>query len=355
MGTTAITFSDESLSAAALAYMSDPQNMREVTYLGWDHAMANKATLKASEYIIPRWTVHRHSVPSALANGYEMPDLTVNPVYQPGVQRPMFVVQPVMISGVDEAKFGGAGALLDILKDRVGVTMDHMKADGQAVTFRGPASSGSWAGVSAYTGWVPYNGTDTSTGFFEAAASGTNTIHGVSKASYPVATHARFHNFYRDIGSAAGVGLLNGLHGAITTIELRDGPIRASELKVYCGVTPAEYMKRVLRPLEQYTTQKELDDGQRRGLQFAGTAMYPIADMPTNGGSTASQKYSVMGINTKMSVKANLYNNWQGGMGVKFAMVPGTANVRVALFTFGGNNVGNEMGGSFLLTNAEVF
>lgn len=355
MGTTAITFNDESLSAAALQYLNDPQNMREVTYLGWDHALANKATLKTGEYLIPRWIVNRHSSPSPLTNGYEAPDLTVAPVYQPGVQRPIFVVQPVMISAVDEAKFGGSGALLDVLKDRTAVVVDHMKANGQAVNFRGPAASGTWTGVSAYTGWIPYNGTDSSTGFFEATSSGSNTIHGVSKALYPVATHARFHNFYRDVLSAAGVNLLNALHGAVTTIELRDGPIRGSEMKFYCGPTPAEYMKRVLRPLEQYTTQSEIDDGQRRGLQFAGTAIYPIADMPTTGGSTGSQKYSVMGVNMKKSVQMNLYSAWQGGLGVKFASVPGTANVRVGLFTFGGNNIGNEMGASLLLTNAEVF
>ena len=355
MPTTAITFNDESLTAAALQYLDKPVNMREVTYVAWEHAMSAKETLKTGEYIIPRWTVNRHSNPSPLTNGYEMPDLTVATVYQPGVQRPIFLVQPIMISMVDDAKYGGSGALLDVLKDRTMVVEDHMKANGQAVEFRGPAASGSWAGVSAYSGWVSLNGVDSTTGFFEAAVSGTNTLHGVSKATYPAATHPRFHNFYRDCASAAGVNLLNALHGATIAIELRAGPIRGSEMKYYAGATPAEFMKRVLRPLEQYATQKELDDGERRALQFGGSALYPIADMPTTGASSASQRWSIAGVNWKRSVTPRLYNNWTGGLGVKFASIPGTANVRVGLMTFGGNQTANEMGVSLLITNAETF
>lgn len=355
MGTTAITFSDESLSAAALQYLNQPANMREVTYTLWEHSMSQAGKIQSGEYIIPRWVVNRHSNPSPLVSGYEMPDLSVATLYQPGVQRPIFLVQPIMIGGIDDAKYGGSGALLDQLKDRVMVVEDHMKANGQAVQLRGAAASGSWTGVSAYSGWVTLNGTDSSTGFIQSSLSGSNTLHGVSKALYPRTTHRKFHNYWRDVLSSAGTNLLNGLHGAVVDIELKNGPIKTAEYKAYCGATPAEFMKRVLRPLEQYVTQKELDDGQRRGLMFAGMPIHPVIDMPTDGANTASQKWGIVGVNWKRSVNAKLYNGWTGGMGVKFTMVPGTANVRVALMTFGGNNVGDELGSSFLLTNAETF
>lgn len=356
MGTTAITFNDEVLTAAALNYVNDPKNMREITYFGYDHALAMKENLAGGEVIIPRWKTKRHSTPSGLDNGYELPNLSVETIYTPGVQRPFWVVQPVLISAIDETKFGGSGKLLDVLKDRVDMVRDHMSANGQAALFRGPAASGSWGGVTQYTGLVPLNGTDSSTGFLEAATSGTNSIHTVTKATYPATTHPRFHNYWRDVGSAAGVNLLNALHGGVLTMRLRDqGGMKPSEYRFYTGITPGEFMKRVLRPLETYASEKELDDGKRMALVFAGAPMYPIADMPTNGASTATQRYSIIGMNWKRSVRLHLYNKWQGAMTFPFAKVPASAGVSVALFGIAGNAIGDEMGASILITNAETF
>lgn len=355
MPTTAITFNDQDLSAAALQYFGEPSVMRERTYRGWDHYMAAKKTLSGGEYLIPRWIVNEHSQPSGLSTGYEAPDLTVQTVYQPGVQRPIFVVQPIMISLRDRTVYSGKSQLLNILGDRTRTVRDAMNRNGQSTLFRGPAASGSWAGVAAYTSLIGLNGTDNTTGFFEAAASGTNTIHGVSKATYPATTHPQFHNVYATAGDTAGTTLLNAMYGILVELGIRGSPPSASESKWYASANGANYLKRVLRPLESYVGEKQLDDAQRMAMTYGGLGLFPHQDMPTNGATTATTEYSVMLVNWKQSVCGHLYSKWQNELTCPFITIPGTVEVQVGLMGFAGNNLADKMGFSALVANAETF
>lgn len=355
MATTAITFDDQVLTGLALQYFGEPSLMRRRTYVAFDHYMQKKKTLSGGEVLVPRWIVHEHSQPTGLSTGYEPPDLTVQTVYQPGVQRPIFVVQPIMISKKDRTQFSGKAAMVNLLGDRTKTVQDAMTRNGQAVLTRGPAASGSWAGVLAYTSFLPWNGTDNSTGFFEAATSGTNTIHGVSKATYPATTHPQFHNVYRTAGDAAGINLLNAMYGVGIELKIRGGDPSTGESKWYCSANAGEYLKRVLRPLERYESQKSLDDGMRMALTYAGIGVFPIQDMPTNGGTTATTEYSAILMNHAKSVQGNLYPDWENELTCPFVTVPGTAEVQVGLMGFAGNNLADQMGFSALVAHGEIF
>lgn len=355
MAQTAITFDDQQLSAAALQYFGKPSVMRARTYVAWDRYMKGKKTLSGGEYLIPRWIVNEHSQPTGLSTGYEAPDLTVMTVYQPGVQRPIFVVQPIMISKRDRTVYSGKAQLLNVLADRTKTVDDAMNRNGQACLARGPAASGSWAGVTAYTSFLGWNGTDNTTGFFEAATSGTNTIHGVSKASYPATTHPQFHNVYRTAGDAAGINLLNAMYGVGIELKIRGNVPSTSSCAWFVSAASGEYLKRVLRPLETYESEKNLDDGARMALTYAGIGVFPIQDMPTNGATTATTEYSAIMVDAQNSVVGNLYEGWQNELTCPFVTIPGTVEVQVGLMGFAGNNTGDRLGASALVGNGEIY
>lgn len=351
---TVLTLSDETLTTVALQQSEDLRDMQRQDYPVTADLIASNDPWDGGDTLTVPWDVENHSNPRRLQSGYERYDETVRPTLKPGIVTPAFVAQPILISLVDETKTGGKGKIIDLVKQRTENVERHQDADLQAVAFRGPAASGSWAGRAAYADWNTFNGVDSITGFLEAVASGTNMLHTVSKASYPATTHPGFHNVYRDSADAAGTNLLNDMYRIGIILQTRGAPIVARENKWYVGENPAVWLKRALRPQERYESQSSLDDGARPVLTFMGVGIIPCIDMPTNGASSATSPVSAILINWARGAKMRMYPAWSRKM-LPFAPVPGTVGVRAALKLVGGQIVCPQPGLCALIERAEVY
>ncbi len=345
---------DESLTAVALAHNEQLENQRERQYPVTEDWLSSDKPLDGGDVVVVEWSVERHSTPYRLQTGYERYTDTIVPTLLPGTQTPAFTVQPVMISLKDETVYSGKGKVVGVVEERTENVRLHMDESIQQFVMRGAAASGSWGGLPAYIDWPTLNGIDNTTGFLEAVATGTNTVHGKSKATYPATTHPGFHNLYADSAGAAGTNLLNDMYGMAIEYNLRGLGMLGPANSWYIGAAPAKHLKRALRPLEQYVDDKGLDDGRRMALSFAGGKIVPIADMPTNGASSAASPMSVVLTNWKRGIYARLYPDWKRKMRA-FVEIPGTVGVRAALFLLGGTMVAPRAGLWGVVENAEAY
>lgn len=351
---TSITFGDEELTAVAMTYNEQLENMYDRDYPVTDDWLASDKPLKGGRQIIIPWSVNEHSTPTIIRTGYERYNDAWQPTLKSGTQTPAFTVQPVLMSLVDETIYSGPGEQVDVLEDRIAAVRIAIRRSIQQFVMRGAASSGSWAGLAAYADWPTLNGIDNSTGFIEAASSGTNTVHGVSKASYPATTHVGFHPFYFDANNAAGTNLLNNMYQLAIRHRIRGyGPLGSAN-KWYIGENPALFLKQSLRTLERYIDTNKLDDGARMALTFCGAPLEPIGDMPTNGASSTASPMSALLTNWKRGIYARLYPEWKFKMR-PFQEVPGTVGVRAALFLLGGTMVAPRAGLWGIVENAETY
>lgn len=354
MATTTLTVGDETLSATAFTHLSDVRDLQAKEYPVAARWMKSNESLDGGELIVVPWDLYDHTRPTRISHGYEKYDDGFQPTLKPGTQTPAFVVQPILISFVDETKNAGKGKILDLTKQRTANTERCMSRDIQQVLWRGAGASGSWAGLPAYSGWFTLNGADDSTGLLELTSDGDNTLHGLSKGSFPLATHPRLHNVWFDSAGQAGTNLLNQMYQTIIRLQIRGGKPTRSECDWYASENATVFLKRALRPQERYVSQKELDDGSAMALTYHGIPITPTDDLPQNGAITTASPFSVVMINWGRSVKARLYSAWARKM-KKFVEIPGTVGVRAALLMLGGNSVAQEPGLCAVIEGAEAY
>lgn len=353
-GTTALTIGNESLSIATLAHRNKVANTRNLKYPLTDKWLKS-ADKAEGETIVQPFDTHDHSTPTPLVTGYERYNDTVQTTLTPGTERPAFLAQPVMISEIDRTKNSGKTKVIDLAKVRTQNVDDHLARQAQEVNFKGPAASGTYVGNPAWAGWKSLNGIDSTTGYLEATATGTNTFWGLAKASFPPATHPLFHNLFTNLAGAVGTNGLNAMYQVGVDMRIRFGELPASRFEWYCSRLFATFLKRTLRSLEQYVSDGDLDDGKRRVLTVDGVKLIPTLDLPQAGATTgvAATMPSAILVDWE-SYRPQFYPGWKFDM-TPWVDVPGTVGVQAALFKIGGQNTAMPVGSMAVLTNGEAF
>lgn len=354
-GTTSLTLSNEQLSANLFHQVEELRAMKDVPYRITEDCLSNSETIDdAGERAIVRWDVDDHSRATRVSNGYERWDDYIQPTLQPGYQTWAIVVQPVMISEVDEGKNSGKAKIIDLLRQRTENVYRHKQRQLQRVLLKGPAVSGTWTGVPGWEDFLTLNGADSTTGIIEAAASGTNTLHNVSKATYPATSHPRFHNGFRDAAGSASTNLLHNMYGLGVLLGIKDGTPKASESKWYVSENCANWLKRALRPQEQYVGSDQLDDGKRMVTMYNGTPLVPTFDLPNLGSATTANPWSALQVNWKRGVRMRFKKGWKMDW-TEFSNIPGTVGVRAALCRTWGQLIALEPGLCSLVVDAEAY
>lgn len=355
-GQTSVTYNNTELSVAMSAQEESLNRMKDHPYLVVEDCLANSEELDGGERIIGRYTVDDHSVSTRVQSGMEMFNNFAQPTLVPAQQTWGIVVMPIYVSSVDEKKYGGSREIIKLVQDRTETVQTTMQRLFQNVILRGPAASGTWPGVPGWEDFLTLNGADgNALGLIEAASSGTNTLHGLSKATYPAATHPQFHNFFRGLAGTAGTTGLNGLYASTIDAKLKEGTPNSKESMWYWSALFSEFMKRALRSEEHYIANGEMDDGMRVAeMAYGGVKVRPTAELPNTGSTTTAAPWSAVRVNWKKGIKLKTMSGWKF-VNDPFVNLPGTVGGRYALRKFWGQFWGSRVGACALLNNGEAF
>lgn len=355
-GTTSVTYNNTELSVAMSAQEETLNRMKDHPYLAVEDCLRNAESEDGGERIIVRYTVDDHSLSTRVQSGMEMFNNFAQPTLIPGTQTWGIVVMPIYVSSVDEKKYGGSKTLIKLVQDRTETVMTTMNRLFQQVIFRGPAATGTWPGVAGWEDFLSLNGADgATTGLIEATSSGTNTLHGISKATFPAATHPQFHNFFRGLGGTAGTTGLNGLYASTVFQDVQEGEPVASESTWYWSMLFAEFMKRALRTEEHYIANGNMDDGLRVAhMAYGGVRVRPVAELPNTGANTTAAPWSAVRVNWKKGIRLKYMDGWNF-TNDPFVNLPGTVGGRYALRKFWAQFLGLRVGTCALLNNGETF
>lgn len=353
-GTTSLTLGNEALSHYLFDQVKEARAMKDHPYLVVEDCMSNFDRATGGERVIVRWVTDDHSVQTRVVHGYESFNTWAQPIMTPGYQGWGIVVQPVFISEVDETKSGGGHAILPILKERVDQVERQFHRSFQTLLLRGAAASGTHPGVAGWDDFLSLNGADNGTGIIEDQTDGTNTIHGVTKASFPLATHEQFHNTYRDCQTDASANLLNAMYGTLVHQELKSGAINKGNYRWYVSQNTAEFLKQILRPQEQYVSDGNMDDGARVVQSYGGIKMRPTVELPSTGSGSTANPWSAALVDWKEGVRFRAMNKWAMDW-TPFTNLSGSVGTRYALLRLWGNLIALQNGKNGLIVDGETF
>lgn len=354
MPTTQLTIDNELLTANALSHLKDARAMRDKPYIATDHALTVGLEEQSGGYrVVVPYETEDHSRPTRVRTGYEGWDNYAAPTLTPGTERWGHVVQPVFISRRDKLQNRGEAQIIKLWETRVANVRRHMHRDFERVMFRGAAASNTWGGIEQYLDFLTLNGDDSTTGLLEGQADGTNTLHGITKATYPLATHRQFHNVWFDGAGSQSANLLNGLYRICVDLIVKGGPINASEIKGYMSDNVAVGLKRALRAAEQYVDKADMDDGGRTVMKYMGIPLTITDELPDTGATTNTDPWSVVLVNWKKGI--NIIGMSDAVM--KFHPVQDIplTGVQAGAFELMAQFVGRQPGLCGLLTDCEVW
>jgi hypothetical protein len=351
-GTTSLTVTNEQLTANAFHYLNTIRNVKNRPYPAVDRVLKDAEKVEGGERLIVSYEVDDHSRPTRMVTGYEQWDDFAQTTFKPGHESWAYVVQPILIAERDKILNRGKGKQIDIAKRRTKNVDEHMRRQFNQVLFKGPAASGTWTGVPGFEDFLGWNGADNSTHFIEAAASGTNTVHNIARGSYPATSHPQLHNEFGDALDAAGTNLLNLLTLINLKLRKKGGQLDPSAGVWWSSVNAMSHLKRLLRPLEQYVSGNQLDDGARMAMVYDGVEIIP-EDLPDAGLSTAANPWSMLYINHKEGCK------FVGQTGYIMSMDPfesiSGSKVQAALMHLFGQNTNPYNGLNAVINNAETY
>ena len=354
-GTTSVTYGNEELSAHHAHHIARLDRMRDRPYKVTEHIMSVAEKVpNPGVRMIKRWDVERHSRFTRVQSGHEVYNTFAQPTMVPGTQTWGIVVLPVFISRVDEVQ--NQGGVLNLLKERTETVHTHFRRAFEEVALRGPAASGTWTGVDGWDDFLTLNGADSSTGLLEDAADGGNTLHGIVKTSYPVATHPQFHNFFRDCAGAFATNGLNALYDSTIHNQLFEGNPSAANSKWYWSQAFAQLTKRSLRSLERYDSDGTMDDGARVShMRYGGIPVELTTLLPNTGASTTTTPgpWSAVRVNWKDGCQFRVVSGYEMKFD-PFQDLPTTVGSRVSLGWLWGQFVGHRPATCAVIADAEA-
>lgn len=349
MPTTSVTLTNEFLSTTALLHIRRMRNMVDRPHPFLEDFMKNREDQSGGAKIIVRWKTNRHATTTRLVTGYEPINMSVLPIGTPGQDDWAYVVRPVLISKRDTTLNRGKAEIISILKERVQDTEDGLRAELHDTLLRGPGASGTYTGVPAFADFNTFNGSDSTTGFIEEAAVGsqTNVVHSVSKGTF-----STLPGFQNQVFDGAGSFSTNGLPGlqSITTTIMELAP-DGTKLMGYQSLANQNNLKRVLFSNERFLDKAELDAG-RPVLVYNGIKLRPDSRLPNTGATTTADPWSCLILDfnaTKFMGQQGMVFNFEN-----FEKLPGH-EVRAATMSIFGQVIMEYFGSSGLLFDAEIF
>ena len=215
-----------------------------------------------------------HSETTELTTGYEPINLDITEVGTPGVDDWADSIRPVVISGHEQRINRGSNhKILDIVDERTKAMM---------AAYRRQYHARSW-GKAGAKGLVDINtlyGDGFTDGFLESVSppGQTNTVHGVSKATFSFSVG--WQNQAVDAADSFSANGLLGLDEIMTEIMT----LKTVTTKMGCWYASRagfRNLKRAVRSNERYVDQSTLDTG-RLTLAYNGYMVEVNRDMPTD-------------------------------------------------------------------------
>lgn len=235
-----------------------------------------------------------HTNLTATPTGAEPIDLTQIASKAQFVFSPAFSQQPVVMTGYDRRLGNGA-------KNESRRTWSQRVTAVNGNTSRLFERQIISGGVTGYSNanWNSLNGVDRTTGFLEAAASGSQTrsVGGLSKAT--LATVPGMNNQFFDGNSAAASNVLRAFHNADTQVQLYADP---KNLIWYLSATCYDFYKQASLPLERFVD-KAADAGRRIeviGGRKCVVENYMPVDTASGGSASNTTPVSAYGIDHEM-------------------------------------------------------
>lgn len=351
-----VTFSpaigDQELSANLFAQITDLNRMAYHPYPFVDHLLAKAKKSTGGERIIVRFDVDDHSVATPIRSGYESFNKFAQPTMKPGYQGWGIVVVPIFISRVEQQM--NQGGVLNILKERTKTVHEFTRKITNLAMWRGAAVSSSHPGVRGFDDFLSINGADTATGLLEDQADGTNTLHGVAKSSYPLATHEQFHNYFADCAGSFSTNGLNALHDSLIKMRVREGKPNPKASNWYWSENFAKLAKRSLRSLEHYTSDGNMDDGMRRAdMMYGGIPVDIVTELPNNGTATTANPWSAVRINWDIGMSFQAMKGYLWDFD-EFKELSGSAGTQYSLGWFWGNLISLRPGVNAVIVDGEA-
>ena len=359
-GTTEITFDNEDLSATALNHIKKLRSAKDRPYrVARDVMQFAQMEDAPADLITVRWETEDHSRPTRVQTGYETYDNFAQATLTPGTAQWAIVVQPIFISDVDIKKNSGRHKIIDLTEVRTKNVERHMHRSLQKAVLNGPLASGSITATTGFEDLLHLNGVDhpSTGGFLEGALGGSGSFHGISRVTFPIASHIQLHNMYENVASDASANLLPLLYAISVEAELRaedmlDGP----SLRWYVSKNVARFGKDILRSSERYTG-TDLDDQRGKFMMIGGIPLVPLAasDLPQTGATSATTKVSGYLVDWKEAIVPYVVSDWDMNL-TEFVDVPGTTGpTKVALMRLWMQNICMWPGACAVLGNAETY
>lgn len=334
-----LTFSNEELTATAGIHLDHRRSVQERKHRLAENMLSKKEDVEGGERLYIPFDYQRHSDTKQLPGGYEAIPLAGRPILTPGNEGWFFCARPVMISLRDEMLNRGKQQIIDKLKKRITDTENGLLAEYEDQNLR--------ANVTEMSDLRSLNGDDDSNGFLEAAATGTNTVHGVAKTTYN--TLPGVNNQWYDGGGSFSTSGLIGMYAIMNRI--RDLVDSDEDVHIYMSLNGADHYKRAVQGQERYVTQ--LDAG-RLAEVFQGRPITVTSRLPNAGTATTAAPWTALFLDHS-TIK------FRGQKGYVMQMTDfrdvGTHLVRAAFFLLAGQNAVNDFyfGSSGILTDAEAW
>ena len=268
------TFSDEEISTTALNYLINDRKMQDrPRHFATDLIKMKKEDGEGHTVVIP-WDVQRHSSTTRMITGYEAVGMDVQTVMKSGRDEWAYTVSPVVWSIKDEKQNSGKAKKISVIERRTRDTDLRMLQELETRVLS--ATGDSWADLNTV------NGFDSSTGFFESAAAGsqTNTVHDISKGTY--SSLPGFQNQSGDVAGSASTNLLDQIR--LMNLRIKDATDDPTKLMGYASILGANQYNKIVGGNERYTGDER--DGARTKV-LAGGLLYTVTSALPNAGAGA--------------------------------------------------------------------
>lgn len=278
------SFSDEFISTTALTYLINQRQMQDrPRHVANAFLEMKKSDGEGHTLVIP-WDVQRHSESTRMVTGYEAVNMTVQQVMKPGRDEWAYVVSPVVWSIRDEKQNSGKARKISLIERRTKDTDLRMLKEFETRLLS--ATGNAWADLNTL------NGSDTTTGFFEEVAVGsqTNTVHDVSKGTY--SSLVGFQNQAEDVGGSPSTLLLDKIR--LQNLKIKDACMDPTNLRGFVSISAANQYNKIVGGNERYTGDER--DGARDKVLAGGLLYQPTSALPNAGATTTGDPWSFLTI-----------------------------------------------------------